>query len=123
MSGRRKGYLKAPTAELQSGLRLNISLYSAHLAKNRRVHYLDQPPTYPNISVKLLSLYSDFLCSCTDFRNKDKRKFILLRLHSYPVFHLLHPVGKRRDCYLMFVIGLFRFVVLTLHFASPHFTN
>ena len=49
MSGRRKGYLKTPTGELQSGLRLNISLYSAHLAKNRRVHYLDQPPTYPQI--------------------------------------------------------------------------
>ena len=32
------GYMvKAPTAEQQSGLRLNISLYSAHLAKNRRV--------------------------------------------------------------------------------------
>ena len=32
------GYMvKAPTAGQQSGLRLNISLYSAHLAKNRRV--------------------------------------------------------------------------------------
>jgi hypothetical protein len=32
------GYMvKAPTEEQQSGLRLNISLCSAHLAKSRRV--------------------------------------------------------------------------------------